>query len=358
MKAIITGGGRATRLRPITHTINKHLIPMAGEPMIFYALKKVKSAGIEEVGMIINVGDQELPEAVGDGSRFGLHVTYIEQVGGPRGIAHAVKQCQDFIAGESFMLYLGDNIVMSDLARFREKFESEGLHCLLALARVPDPQRFGVPELKDGRIIRVEEKPAEPKSDFAVTGIYLYDQNFFNAFDRIQPSARGEYEISDIHTVLIEMGLNVGYEVITGWWKDTGKPEDLLEGNQLVLDEMTDGDVVRDGDIDPGAKMQGKVKIGRGTKIGPNVLIRGPVVIGEDSEIQNAYIGPYTSIGNRVKIDGAEIEHSILFDEVEVLCPRRLSDSVLGFKARVCNVNSSWPQGHKLIVGDHTVVEI
>lgn len=358
MKALITAGGRATRLRPITHTINKHLIPIAGKPMIFYPIEKVRKAGIQEIGIIINPGEQELQKVVGDGSAWDARITYIEQAGGPRGIAHAVNTARDFLGDEPFVFYLGDNIVLGDIKRFREKFENENLHCLLALSKVPDPNRFGVPEIREGRIVRVEEKPLNPKSDFAVTGIYFYDKNFFNAYSRIQPSGRGEYEISDVHTELINLGLNVGYEIITGWWKDTGKPEDLLHGNQLVLDEMTDADEIREGRIDPGARVQGKVRIGQNTKIGPNVLIRGPVVIGEECLINNSYIGPYTSIGNRVTVEQAEIEHSIIFDEAEVACPRRIVDSIIGHRARVCSVDGSLPQGHKLIVGDHTVVEI
>ncbi len=358
MKALITAGGRATRLRPITHTINKHLIPIAGKPMLFYPIEKLRKAGIEDIGIIVNPGDTELSKAIGDGERWNAHITYIEQTGGPLGIAHAVNLAHDFLGNDPFIFYLGDNIVLGDIARFIKKFEDEKLHCLLALAKVPDPNRFGVPEIVDGRIVRVFEKPEHPPSDFAVTGIYIYDHHFFDAFSRITPSPRGEYEISDIHSELINMGLNVGHEIISGWWKDTGKPEDLLEANQLVLDEFSDGDATRDGEIMDDVKIQGKVRIGQKTKIGPNVLIRGPVVIGENCVIKNSYIGPYSSIGNGVTIDGAEIEHSILFDEVQVNCPRRIADSILGYRARVHNVNGSWPQGHKLIVGDHAVVEI
>ncbi len=358
MKALITAGGRATRLRPITHTINKHLIPIAGKPMLFYAIEKVVGAGINEIGIIINPGEQEIPRVVGDGSRFGARVSYIEQQGGPLGIAHAVNMARGFLGDEPFMFYLGDNIILGDLKRFRDKFENENLNCLLALSLARGLSRFGVPEMKDGRIIRVDEKPENPKSQYAVTGIYIYDKNFFDAFSRIAPSGRGEYEISDIHTLLINDGFNVGYEVITGWWKDTGRPEDLLEGNQLVLSEFASRDVANNGDTHNDARIQGRVKVGKGTKIGPNVLIRGPVVIGDDCVIEDSYIGPYTSIGDRVVIHGAEIEHSIIFDEAEISCPRRIVDSILGFKARVSNLNDSFPQGHKLIVGDHAVVEL
>lgn len=360
MKALITAGGRATRLRPITHTVNKHLIPIAGKPMLFYALEKITEAGITDVGININEGDKEIPAALGDGSRWGLSITYLEQIGGAKGLAHIIKNAKDqgYLKDESFLMYLGDNIVLGSLVPMLEKFERESLNCLLALAKVRDPQRFGVPEIKGGRIVRVAEKPQEPMSDYAITGIYLYDKHALDAVETLEPSARGEYEITDVHQYYIDRGLRVGYEETSGWWKDTGKPEDLLEANQLLLNEMPRTEGVMLGDPDSNATIQGKVRIGRGTKIGPHVLIRGPVVIGEDCVVNNSYIGPYTSIGNRVVIDGAEVEHSILFDDAEVICPRRIVDSIIGYRARVCNVNSSLPQGHKLIVGDHTVVEL
>ncbi|HTK60554.1 MAG TPA: glucose-1-phosphate thymidylyltransferase, partial [Candidatus Baltobacteraceae bacterium] len=325
MKALITAGGRATRLRPITYTINKHLIPLANKPMIFYAIEKIAAAGIKEVGISVNPGEEELQKAVGDGSRWGVKISYIEQRGGPKGVAHVVENAKAFLGDEPFLFYLGDNIILGSINRFVEKFEREKLNCLLALSKVKDPQRFGVPELKDGRIVRVDEKPSDPKSDYAVTGIYVYDRNFFEAFAHIKPSARGEYEISDIHTWLIENGKAVGYEEITGWWKDTGKPEDLLEGNQLLLNELASE--TREGAVDASAVIQGKVTIGKGTIIGPKSLIRGPVVIGENARIENSYIGPYTSIGNGVEIYNTEIEHSIVFDDVDLNCSTRIVDS-------------------------------
>jgi glucose-1-phosphate thymidylyltransferase len=318
MKALITAGGRATRLRPITHTINKHLIPLANKPMIFYAIEKLVAVGIKEIGISVNPGEEEMQKVVGDGARWGVKIVFIEQKGGPLGIAHVVNNAKDFLGDESFVFYLGDNIILGSLKRFVEKFETEKLNCVLALSKVKDPQRFGVPHIDNGRIIRVDEKPSETKSDYAVTGIYVYDKTFFEAFSHIKPSSRGEYEISDIHTWLIENGKSVGFEEITGWWKDTGKPEDLLEGNQLLLNEMADEG--REGaEIDPVAVIQGKVSIGTGTVIGPKVLIRGPVVIGENCRIENSYIGPYTSIGRGVEICNTEIEHSVVFEDVAEL---------------------------------------
>lgn len=357
MRALITAGGRATRLRPITYTINKHLIPLANKPMIFYAIEKIAAAGIAEIGISVNPGEEELQKAVGDGARWGVKISYIEQKGGPKGVAHVVENAKAFLAGDAFLFYLGDNIILGSLDRFVRKFTEDKLNCLLALSKVKDPQRFGVPELKDGRIVRVDEKPSEPKSDYAVTGIYVYDQSFFEAFAHIQPSARGEYEISDVHTWLIGNGKAVGYEEITGWWKDTGKPEDLLEGNQLLLNEMADAS--REGaEIDPSAVIQGKVAIGKGAVIGPKVLIRGPVAIGENCRIENSYIGPYTSIGKGVEISSTEIEHSIVFDHADIDCSTRIVDSLIGANASITSAHATLPLGHKLVVGDNAVVEI
>jgi glucose-1-phosphate thymidylyltransferase len=330
---------------------------LANKPMIFYAIEKLAEVGVKEIGISVNPGEQELQKAVGDGSRWGVRIAYIEQTGGPLGIAHVVNNAKAFLGDEPFIFYLGDNIILGNLKRFVEKFEREKLNCVLALSKVRDPQRFGVPELKDGRIVRVDEKPAEPKSDYAVTGIYVYDKSFFEAFTHITPSQRGEYEISDIHTWLIENGKAVGYEEITGWWKDTGKPEDLLEGNQLLLNEMVEAD--RTGaDIHPTAVLQGKVSVGKGTFIGERVLIRGPVAIGENCRIENSYIGPYTVVGNGVEIYNTEIEHSVVFDDVDLNCSTRIVDSLIGMNATVASAHSTLPRGHKLVVGDNAVVEI
>lgn len=357
MKALITAGGRATRLRPITHTINKHLIPLANKPMIFYAIEKLVAVGIKDIGISVNPGEQEIQKVVGDGSRWGANIVFIEQKGGPLGIAHVVNNAREFLGDDPFVFYLGDNIILGSLNRFVEKFEAEKLNCVLALSKVKNPQRFGVPQIENGRIVRVDEKPSDPKSDYAVTGIYVYDKTFFEAFTHIKPSPRGEYEISDIHTWLIENGKSVGYEEITGWWKDTGKPEDLLEGNQLLLNEMADSG--RDGaDIDPSAVIQGKVVIGKGAVVGPRVLIRGPVVIGENCKIVSSYIGPHTSIGRNVEIYNTEIEHTVVFDDVDINCSKRIVDSLIGANVTITSARATLPQGHKLIIGDNAVVEI
>lgn len=237
MKALITSGGRGTRLRPLTHTQNKHLIPIANKPIIHYAIEYCAEAGIKEIGIVYNADSIAIPDALGDGSQFGVRLTFIPQEA-PLGLAHVVKISQDFIGDEPFVFYLGDNMVVGGLKRFIEEFEKNKSNCHLTLAKVKDPQRFGVPELDGNRIVRIEEKPRHPKSDFAVAGIYIYDSSIFKAVNNIQPSARGELEISDAHQYLLDHGYKVTYSEITGWWKDTGKPYDLLEANRLVLDNL------------------------------------------------------------------------------------------------------------------------
>ncbi len=357
MKALIAAGGHGSRLRPITYTLNKHLIPIANKPMIFYALEKIAETGIKEVGITLNPGDTTFSKIVGDGARWGLHITYIEQTGGPLGLAHVVKVAEPFIKKDDFVFYLGDNIVLSSIVGFVEKFKKEKLNCLLALSKVKDPERFGVPVIKDGKILRVDEKPQNPQSDFAVTGIYLYDHNVFDVIKKLKPSARGELEISDAHTALIEKGLKIGYSEITGWWKDTGKPYDLLEGNQLVLSKI-ETKISSTAKIDKTVILQGNVIIGDNSEIRGKSLVRGPVIIGNSTIIQDAYIGPYSSIGDRVEIYGAEIEHSVIFEDADIHTDKRITDSLIGKNALITPVHETLPGGHKLIIGDNSQIEL
>lgn len=363
MKALLAAGGRATRLRPITHTINKHLIPIANRPMIHYALEKIAETGIKEVAININPGDIELSHALGDGAEWGMKFTYLEQEGGALGLAHIIKNARDrgFLQkGDRFLMYLGDNLILGNLKKFAERFEQENLNCLLVLAKVSDPQRFGVPEIREGRIVRAIEKPAVPPSPYAITGIYFYDDHALDAVETMRPSARGELEITDVHQYYIDRNLPMGYEIVPGWWKDTGKPEDLLEGNQLILNFLMQNGQEHDGTVEvtEGAVIQGNVKIGTGTKIGAHVLIRGPVIIGEHCVIEDAYLGPYTSIGNDVEIHNTEIEHSIVLEGARISAGTRIVDSLVGHYARVISAHDSLPLGHKLVVGDHSVVEL
>lgn len=358
MKALITSGGKGTRLRPITHTSNKHLIPIANKPMIHYAIEAVAEAGIREVGIVCNPDTgEEIKSALGNGERWGLKFTYILQEA-PMGLAHVVKVSRDFIGDEPFVFYLGDNVIVGGIGRFIDDFRREGSNCHLVLSRVHDPERFGVPEIRDGKIVAVEEKPEQPRSQYAVTGIYIYDSSIFEAVNNIEPSGRGELEISDAHHYLIKKGYRVGYSEITGWWKDTGKPEDLLEANRLTLDRVIgDHEPVIRGEVDGDSDIAGKVIIERGAKIiGSN--IRGPVIIGENTVIENSYIGPFTSIYYDCHIRNSEVEYSIILEKCKVIdADIRIERSLLGREAEIVKCHSK-PRTQKFIIGDQSIVEL
>ena len=358
MKAIIACGGRGSRLRPITHTSNKHLIPIANKPMIHYAIEAVRESGISDIGIVINpdTGDV-VREALGGGEPWGVRLTYIIQ-DAPRGLAHVVKVSEDFIAKDPFVFYLGDNIVVGGIRRFLEAFQKNGDQCHLVLARVPEPQRFGVPEIRDGRVVRVEEKPIRPRSNYAVTGIYFYDGRIFEAVNAVKPSARGELEISDAHQYLLDQGCQVGYSEVTGWWKDTGKPEDLLDANRLVLDQLIDsGELVVRGDVSPSSRVVGKVVIEEGAKL-VGSLVRGPAVIGANTLVENSYIGPFTAIGSNCVIRNSELEFSIMMEGARILDAEvRVEQSIIGREAVIFK-GQARPKTQKFVVGDHSSLEL
>ena len=358
MKALITSGGKGTRLRPITHTSNKHLIPIANKPMIHFAIEAVAGAGIKDVGIVYNpdTGD-EIKKALGNGEQWGLNLTYILQEA-PMGLAHVVKVSQDFIGDEPFVFYLGDNVVVGGVKRFVDDFLRERSNCHLVLSRVHDPERFGVPDIRDGRIVGVEEKPRHPKSQYAVTGIYIYDSSIFEAVNNIKPSARGELEISDAHHYLIEHGHRIGYSEITGWWKDTGKPEDLLEANRLTLDRVIgDDEPIINGKVDDDSDIAGKVIISKGAQIIKS-SIRGPVIIGENTIIENSYIGPFTSIYYDCHIKNSEVEYSIILEKCRIIdADIRIERSLLGREAEIVKCHSR-PRTQKFIIGDQSIVEL
>jgi len=360
MKALIAAGGRSTRLRPITWTRNKHLIPLANQPMLLYPLKKIIEAGITEIYINVNPGEiQTMADALGDGSAHGAQFHYIEQRGGAKGLAHVVANAEEHLRGEHFLFFLGDNIILGSIKKIVERFQNETLDCMIALARVKDPQRFGVPEFHpDGTLKRTIEKPKDPPSPFAVTGIYLFNEQFFDAFKTIEPSARGEYEITDVITWYIQNG-KTGHEEITGWWKDTGTPEALIEGNALIMDDLAREHFCIECDVPQETQIQGLVSIGKNTRISADCLIRGPVVIGENCEITGSYIGPYTAIGNNVKIIETEVEHSVIFDGATIDTTRRIVNSLIGLNATLIDSRRTHPKsGHRLIIGDNSFVEL
>ena len=355
-KAILTGGGRATRLRPITTTLNKHLIPLANQPMIFYAIQKVVDAGITEIFINTNPEETELQKVVGDGSRWGIKIKYFEQEGGPQGVAHVVNCAKDFIGDDPFMFYLSDNIILGGLEPLIHKFKEEKYDCLLAFAVVPDPERFGVPVFDaERKLIDVIEKPATPPNNFAVTGIYLYGPKvFFEAFKHIEKSIRGEYEISDIHSYFLKNDYAVGWKEITGWWKDTGKPKDLISANQLLLDELPPEHFKLHGEVEKAA-LQGNVHVDPGVTIQNNVKIVGPTLIGKDCLLENCTIGPYVTIGAGTTVKNALIDNSIIFAHCVIESPLKISGSIIG-EGAIITPNTT-DDHHRLILGDHTLIE-
>lgn len=359
-KAILTGGGRGSRLHPVTTTINKHLLPLANKPMIFHAIEKAVEAGITQIFINLNPGDTELEAAIGDGGHWGVKIKYFEQVGGPKGIAHVVHQAKKFIGNDPFLFYLSDNVVLGSLKEFVEQFHKEKRDCMLALSVVDNPKQFGVPVFNDkNELVDVWEKPQNPPNNYAVTGIYLYGPKvFFESYENIEPSARGEYEISDIHSDFIKRGLSVGTKEITGWWKDTGKPKDLLIANKLLLDEMEPHAFARQADIAEDAQMTGDVHIGIGSTIGAGVTLEGPVIIGENCHIENATIGPHVTIGSGSTIKQAKLVHSIILEHAEVNVPITIVDSLIGKKAQLVENKHPEETAHTMVLGDKTRIEL
>jgi glucose-1-phosphate thymidylyltransferase len=353
LKALIASGGRGTRLRPITHTQNKHLIPIANKPILYYAIEAATGAGIKDIAIVHNADSNEVPKAIGNGSRWGARITYLPQET-PGGLAQVVALSESFMGKDKFIFYLGDNMVVGGVKRFVDEFEKSGFNCFLTLAKVKDPERFGVPEIKNGRIVSVKEKPKNPKSSYAVSGIYLYDSCIFEAVKAIKPSRRGELEISDAHQYLINKKYKVGYAEITGWWKDTGKPSDLLEANRLVLDNITTA--IR-GNVDRQSAVVGKVVIEKGATI-INSVVRGPAIIGENCVIEDSYIGPFTAIGNNTVIRKSEVEYSIILRDCKVLnVGIRLEGSILGNDVEVVE-GTGKPRVHRFMIGDQSRVEV
>ncbi|MBZ0168332.1 glucose-1-phosphate thymidylyltransferase [Candidatus Methylomirabilis lanthanidiphila] len=351
MKALILSGGKGTRLRPITHTSAKQLVPIANKPILFYALEAMAEAKIQEVGIVVGDTKQEIRGAVGDGAQWGLDVTYIEQEA-PLGLAHAVKIAGPFLGNDPFVMYLGDNLVKDGIRSLVEEFERLGANSQILLARVRDPQRFGVAELQDGRVISLEEKPTHPKSDLALVGVYMFDHTIFGAVNAIQPSHRGELEITDAIQYLIDHGYRVHPHVISGWWKDTGKLEDMLEANRIMLEAITPR---VDGDVDGASHVIGKVVIEEGASVTAST-IRGPVVIGKRCRIINSYIGPFTSIYHDTLVCNSEIEHSIILDQCRITdIGGRLEDSLIGKNVEVFRSGEK-PKAYRLMLGDSSQV--
>ncbi len=351
MRALILAGGQGSRLRPLTHTNAKQLIPVAGAPILFHALEAIRDAGIIEVGIVVGQTRDEIRAAVGDGSPWGLSVTYILQEQ-PLGLAHAVLTARDFVAGQPFLMYLGDNVLLEGLGRFVEEFERKRPDAQIFLARVPEPERFGVAVLEGDRVVRLVEKPKTFVSDLALVGVYLFDDSIIEAADTLKPSWRGELEITEAIQWLIDHGKTVRAEMVSGWWKDTGRPSDLLEANRVML-SVLNAEV--EGEVDEDSTLQGTVRLERGAKVIRSQL-RGPVAIGRDTVIEDSIVGPNVSIERDVRIVRSDVEDSIVMEGCQIVDVHGLAASILG---RNVEVRHSGSDGvHRLVVGDQSRLEL
>jgi glucose-1-phosphate thymidylyltransferase len=340
-------------LRPITHTSAKQLVPIANKPILFYGLEALVAAGVSDIGIIVGDTEAEIRAAVGDGSRWKARITYIRQEA-PLGLAHAVKIAQPFVQRDNFVMYLGDNLVRDGIVSFVRRFEQQRPDAMILLAQVPQPELFGVAELADGRVVRLEEKPEKPKSDLVLVGVYLFTPRIFEAANAIQPSVRGELEITDAIQWLLDRGANVEPHVIKGWWKDTGRLEDMLEANRFVLDGVQPSCL---GKVDESSKLVGKVVVEAGAEI-CNSTIRGPAIVGERTRIVNSYIGPFTSIYHDVEIQNSELEHSIVLEHSKILdVSTKIEDSLVG-KEVVIRRTDVMPKALRFMLGDRSEVQL
>ena len=353
MKGLILSGGKGTRLRPITHTSAKQLVPVANKPVLFYGIEAMAAAGIEQIGIIIapETGD-EIRSVAGDGSAFGVRIEYIEQ-DAPLGLAHAVLTAEPFIGDSPFVMYLGDNLLRDGITELAETFAGERPDALILLTPVPAPEHYGVAELSDGRVARLVEKPSDPQSDLALVGVYMFTPSIFEAARAIEPSARGELEITDAIQWLVDGGRRVDPHIVHGWWKDTGQVQDMLEANRLILDDIEER---HDGEI-VDSRVEGRVCIEKGARL-ERATVRGPAVIGAGATIVDAYIGPYTAIGEDVTISKAELEHSIVLANSQICdLESRVEASLIGRNVNIGR-GPAMPRAYRFVVGDNAEISI
>ncbi|MDY7050191.1 MAG: glucose-1-phosphate thymidylyltransferase [Microcystis sp.] len=356
MKALILSGGKGTRLRPLTYTGAKQLVPVANKPILWYGIESIVAAGITDIGIIISPETgEEIRQTTGSGEQFGAKITYIRQ-DQPAGLAHAVKTAQSFLGDSPFIMYLGDNLIEDDLSPFLESFHQQSLDALILLRKVSNPSAFGVAKVDEtGKVLYLVEKPKEPPSNLALVGIYFFAPTIHQAIASIQPSGRGELEITDAIQELINQNKAVEANKLLGWWLDTGKKDDLLEANRIILD--TSLEIALLGEIDPNSQVIGRVQIGQGSKI-INSTIRGPVIIGENCHIENCFIGPYSSIANGTKLIDADIEHSVILKDATIIgIHQRIVDSVIGRRAKL-EIAPQRPKALRFMIGDDSHVEL
>src|SRR4051812_26170703 len=353
LKGLILSGGRGTRLRPITHTSAKQLVPVANRPVLFYGIEAMAHAGIDEVGIIIapETGD-EIRAATGDGSQFGVEITYIVQ-DQPAGLAHAVLTAEPFLGVDPFVMYLGDNLLQGGIDDLVAAFRANGPDALILLTPAPDPEHFGVAELDGDRVVALAEKPAQPRTNLALVGVYMFTALIHDAARAIDPSARGELEITDAIQYLVDSGKRVEPHIVKGWWKDTGRLEDMLEANRLILDNVEprlEGEMIK-------SSVEGRVIVEPGARL-ENTVVRGPAVIGARARLTNCYVGPYTAIGEDCVIERAEVEHSILLMGSSVIgLDGRIESSLLGRNVKIGR-GERQPRAYRFMVGDNSEIGI
>jgi glucose-1-phosphate thymidylyltransferase len=358
VKGLILSGGKGTRLRPLTYTSAKQLVPVANKPVLFYAIETLVEAGIRDIGIIVGDTKDEIIAAVGKGDRWDINITYIPQEA-PLGLAHAVKIAEDFLGDNRFVMYLGDNMIEESIRPLVEEFSTgdSTYQCQILLKQVPNPESYGVAELDPSnleKVVRLVEKPREPQSDLALVGIYMFDHHIFEAVNNIKPSWRNELEITDAIQYLVDKGYNVRPKIVKGWWVDTGKQADMLEVNRLILDRV---ERKVEGVVDRDSSVNGKVIVAKTAEI-INSVVRGPAIIGEHCRVVNSYIGPFTSINHHCTITDSEIEHSIILENSQVLdISGRIEDSLIGRNV-VVEKSPIKPKAYKFLLGDNSKVGI
>ncbi|HEY6496630.1 MAG TPA: glucose-1-phosphate thymidylyltransferase [Trebonia sp.] len=354
MKALVLSGGSGTRLRPITHTSAKQLVPVANKPVLFYGLEAIAAAGVTDVGIIVGDSAPAIEAAVGDGSKFGIKATYIRQQA-PLGLAHAVLVAREFLGDDDFVMYLGDNFIVGGITGLVEEFTARKPEAQIMLTRVSDPRAFGVAELDEatGQVKNLEEKPKEPKSDLALVGVYLFTSAIHEAVASLKPSWRGELEITEAIQWLLDNGRTVNSTTITGYWKDTGNVTDMLEVNRLVLEGLESR---LDGDVDDASEIIGRVVVEAGARVTGSRIV-GPAMIGAGSTVTGSYIGPFTAIDEDVAVTDSEIEYSIVLSRASISGVRRIEASLIGHDAEVTPAPRV-PRAHRLVLGDHSKVQI
>jgi len=351
MKGIILHGGAGTRLRPLTFSGPKQLIPVANKPISQYVLEDLRDSGIRDIAIVLgNVYPERVINYYGDGSRFSVNITYIHQ-GEPKGIAHAISLCKEFVRNDSFVVYLGDNILQYGIKKYVEVFEDGYYDCYILLKEVENPTQFGVAKFDDfGKLVDVVEKPKHSPSNYAIVGVYFFKPIVFEVIKMLKPSWRGEYEITDTIRLMMQHGCKIGYTIVEGWWFDTGKKDDILKVNSVILDERAIRDIR--GEV-INSEIQGRVQIMENTKV-IDSIIRGPAVIGMNCLIEKSYIGPYTSVGDGSKIIQSSIEYSIVLDNVTIIGVNRLEESLIGSQAKL--INKEGRNVLKIHVGDYSEI--